>query len=282
MPCFLVTDIHGKIDRYKKLFNEIEKEKPSVVFFGGDLLPHGYQIKSGVKNFIDGFLLKNFLKLKKTLEKDYPVMMLILGNDDPRINERSFIEIENMTCIWHYIHNKKIVINDHSFYGYAMVPPTPFRLKDWEKYDVTKNVEPGCIDPCAGFRSVDMNDSTESSSIKEDLEELAGNDDMSKSIFLFHSPPYKSNLDRAALDGCKVDNLPLDVHVGSVAISEFIEKYQPLISLHGHIHESTRLTGEWKERIGRTICFNASHDGPELSIVKFDLTEPENCKRILL
>jgi Icc-related predicted phosphoesterase len=43
--------------------------------------------------------------------------------------------------------------------------------------------------------------------------------------------------------------------------------------LHGHIHESARITGEWKDQIGRTVMLTAAHDGPELALVEFD---PEN------
>ncbi len=44
-----------------------------------------------------------------------------------------------------------------------------------------------------------------------------------------------------------VDHVPLDVHVGSIAIRRFIEARQPLAALHGHVHESARLTGAWRE-----------------------------------
>ena len=76
--------------------------------------------------------------------------------------------------------------------------------------------------------------------------------------------------------------VPFDVHVGSIAIKRFIEEKQPLLTLHGHIHESTRLTGQWLQFIGRTISLNAAHDGPELSVIKFDLEEPKNARRFLL
>jgi Icc-related predicted phosphoesterase len=74
----------------------------------------------------------------------------------------------------------------------------------------------------------------------------------------------------------------LDVHVGSIAIRRFIEERQPLVTLHGHIHESARLTGQWRDRIGRTHIFNAAHDGPELALVAFDLKYPDDAKRELL
>jgi hypothetical protein len=44
------------------------------------------------------------------------------------------------------------------------------------------------------------------------------------------------------------DHVPLDVHVGSVAVRRFIEDRRPLLTLHGHIPESALLTGSWRER----------------------------------
>jgi Icc-related predicted phosphoesterase len=79
-----------------------------------------------------------------------------------------------------------------------------------------------------------------------------------------------------------IDNTPLDIHAGSIAIRRFIEKRQPLITLHGHIHESTRITGSWRERLGRTWAFSAAHEGAELALVRFDPTEPEKATRALI
>jgi Icc-related predicted phosphoesterase len=118
--------------------------------------------------------------------------------------------------------------------------------------------------------------------IAEDLEKLAGQDDLEKAIFLFHSPPYKCKLDRAALDGKMIDYVPLDVHIGSIAIQRFIENKQPLITLHGHVHESTRLTASWQDRFDRTVSFNAAHDGQELSLIRFDPSCPEKASRELI
>ena len=94
--------------------------------------------------------------------------------------------------------------------------------------------------------------------------------------------PTRRALDRAALDGRTVDHAPLDVHVGSIAIRRFIEARQPLVTLHGHVHESARLTGAVADRIGRTVCLSAAHDGPELALVRFDLERPEAATRELL
>ncbi|HUX65553.1 MAG TPA: hypothetical protein VMV42_00260, partial [archaeon] len=100
--------------------------------------------------------------------------------------------------------------------------------------------------------------------------------------FSFSFSPYQTHLDRAALDGRQVDSVPLDVHVGSIAIRRFIETRQPLVTLHGYVHESAPLTGSWQEKIGRTFCFSAAHDGPELAIICFDPAQPEKAIRRLL
>ncbi len=89
-------------------------------------------------------------------------------------------------------------------------------------------------------------------------------------------------LDRAALDGKFVDHVPLDVHVGSIAMQRFIAARQPAVSLHGHIHEAARLTGEWRQQIGRTWCLGAAHDGPELALVRFDPAAPAAATRELI
>jgi hypothetical protein len=73
-------------------------------------------------------------------------------------------------------------------------------------------------------------------------------------VFNIHVPPYASNLDEAPeLD----ENLRPKYAgsalkpVGSTALRTAIEKHQPLLGLHGHIHE-----GRGASRIGRTLCIN--------------------------
>ncbi len=78
--------------------------------------------------------------------------------------------------------------------------------------------------------------------------------DPRNSIFNIHVPPYKSQLDEAPeLDK---DLRPVLAGnsmkpVGSTALRKAIEKVQPLLGLHGHIHE-----GRGSSRIGKTLCIN--------------------------
>lgn len=287
MLCFFVSDLHGNINKYEKLFSLILKERPDAVFIGGDILPSGMasSLKSfniEHRDFVNDFLAREFKKIKKELDKNYPEIFIILGNDDGRFSESSILDCATYG-IWKYIHNRKVDFKDFYVYGYSYIPPTPFQLKDWEKYDVSRYVDPACIGPEEGFNSIPRSSyELKYSTIQKDLNLLAGEDNLEKAIFLFHSPPYKTSLDRAALDNLIIDGVHVDVHIGSIAIKNFIEKRQPLITLHGHVHESTGLTGQWFDKIGKTLSFNGAYDGSELSVIKFNPHSPEEAFRELI
>ncbi len=285
MPtCFFASDLHGHTDRYDKLIASIIRDRPSAVFLGGDLLPRAAfsAIQSDYADFVCDYLVPTFTRTRDTLGVDYPDIFLILGNDDPRCEEDGFVEA-SADGLWHYAHQQKFLLGAFSIYGLAYVPPTPFLLKDWERYDVSRYIPPGCVSPEEGYRSVPVEESQiKWATIQKDLASLVGEDPLDRAAFLFHAPPCDTPLDRAALDGKTYEHVPLDVHVGSIAIQRFIEERQPLLTLHGHVHEAARLTGEWKIRVGRTVCINGAHDGPELALVRFDLDSPEAATRDLL
>jgi Icc-related predicted phosphoesterase len=88
-------------------------------------------------------------------------------------------------------------------------------------------------------------------------------ENMKNCIFTFHCPPLQSGLD----DAPKLDadfrpvvrgGQMIMESVGSTAIREAIMKYQPLLGLHGHIHEARGVT-----KIGRSICINPGSEYSE-------------------
>lgn len=284
--CSFATDLHGQIQRYEKLLARIVRDRPAALFLGGELLPSDSlsrtPLPTAKDDFVSLYLIPAFAKVRDTLSKDYPAIFLIFGNDDPRCEEEQLIAGESLG-LWQHIHKRKIMLGGVPIYGFACVPPTPFLLKDWERYDVSRYVPPGCVSPEEGYRSVPMEPhEIKWGTIQKDLAMLAGEDSLDHAVFLFHTPPYDTPLDRAALDGKTYEHVALDLHVGSIAVRRFIEERRPLLTLHGHVHESARLTGLWKIRIGRTTCINGAHDGPELALVRFDLESPENATRELL
>jgi Icc-related predicted phosphoesterase len=207
-----ISDLHGNISLYEKLFDYLRINKPDILFIGGDLLPAGNGYYKGVinkqLNFLSEYLIVQFQKLKDNLKNEYPKVLLILGNDDARIDEQFIFEGEKLG-LWKYINQKFVELNEFKIYGYNFVPPTPFQLKDWEKYDVSRFVDTGCISPEAGKRTIEVSKSeVKFSTIKDDLEKLCDEEELNNAIFLFHAPPHKTKLDRAALDGKIIDHVP--------------------------------------------------------------------------
>jgi uncharacterized protein len=78
--------------------------------------------------------------------------------------------------------------------------------------------------------------------------------DMGRAIFNFHAPPYGTGLDEApALDDSlrPMHGGAVMKPVGSTAVRDAIGKHQPMLSVHGHIHESRAI-----KRLGRTLAIN--------------------------
>jgi Icc-related predicted phosphoesterase len=98
----------------------------------------------------------------------------------------------------------------------------------------------------------------EEDKIKAKIDDLVSKmENVGTSIFSIHVPPYGSGLDVAPqLDEDLKPVLgpggsPIMIACGSIAVKEAIERYQPILSLHGHIHESR---GAYC--IGKTLCLN--------------------------
>ena len=97
-------------------------------------------------------------------------------------------------------------------------------------------------------------------------------DDYSNVLCNFHDPPYNSGLDvapqltedhRVAKAGAHEIMAP----VGSKSVRAVIEKYQPLLGMHGHIHESVGY-----RKIGRTLCVNPGSEYREGILKGFLIT----------
>jgi len=287
MPtAFFVSDLHGVAARYRTLWDRARAERPAAIFLGGDLLPggllHGAHGGDHSGDFIDDFLAGGFMALHQALGDQAPRVFLVLGNDDPAAVLPAFERAASRGA-WESIHLRQVKLGERPVYGYGCVPPTPFALKDWERYDVSRYVAPGAVSPEDGWRSVPMERHlVRFHTIHRDLDHLTGVDELAKAIFLFHTPPHDTNLDHAGLEGQQVDPVPLDSHVGSIAVRRLIERRQPWLTLHGHVHGSWRRSAGWKQKLGRTTMLSAAHDGPELALVRMDLDAPWDAERELI
>jgi Icc-related predicted phosphoesterase len=87
--------------------------------------------------------------------------------------------------------------------------------------------------------------------------------DPGRAIFNLHVPPKDTPIDQAVLVDAELrpvikGGAPAITGVGSSAVRTGVERYQPMLALHGHIHESR---GE--ARIGRTLCINPGSEYSE-------------------
>src|SRR5215467_10119838 len=103
-------------------------------------------------------------------------------------------------------------------------------------------------------------------------------------ILNLHCPPYASGLDEApeldvTLKPVIRGGRPSIIPVGSHAVRDAIKRYQPVVGLHGHIHESRGV-----QKIGRTLCVNPGSDYSSgvLRGAVIDLAQDGSCLDFLL
>lgn len=103
-----------------------------------------------------------------------------------------------------------------------------------------------------------------------------------RTIFSLHCPPFSTGLDDAPELTAEMD-LKDAGHavkpVGSTAVREAIERFQPALSLHGHIHEA-----RGTKRLGRTLCVNpgSSYEQGQLLGVVIDIEGGKQVKKFVL
>jgi Icc-related predicted phosphoesterase len=164
---------------------------------------------------------------ERLAETGYKVFMAP-GNDDHFEVDRIISDSKVIVNC----NNKNVMVGDHEMITFSWTNPTPWNTPR-EKTD--EELEPM-------------------------LEELISTvRDKSNAIFNFHAPPYGFALDLAPeLSKDLVQAADRKIHVGSRAVAKMIEKYQPLIGLHGHIHES-----RGAQKVKRTLIINPGSEYSE-------------------
>jgi Icc-related predicted phosphoesterase len=265
MQFIYATDLHGNETAYGDLFNLAEEREVGGVVFGGDILPMPASIDSfasGQRAFMTSFLRPAIEDFRSRTATE---IYLMLGNDDAAVcvDELELLERGGLAK---YIHMRMHEFGDLFIYGYSFVPLTHFGIKDWEKYDTTDQVSPRMAFPPfftreGGITQIDVEkDIRPRGTIEDDFENILSETNPSKTIYVTHTPPYGTALD-IIFDGR---------HVGSKPLRSFIEKTQPSLTLHGHIHESPSRSGRIFDKIGNTICVNPGDSKGGLNALLLD------------
>lgn len=174
--------------------------------------------------------LRRWIELADERMSKYGVDVFVMaGNDDPWCCDEV---LDDATYVQH-CEGRRVMVGGHEMVSSAFANPTPWN-------------SPRELNEDALYKK---------------LKELADQVERPEAaIFNFHVPPYASGLDTANeikpdLTLVYKDGQPNPIPVGSRAVRQIIEEYQPLLALHGHIHESR---GE--VRIGRTLAINTGSE----------------------
>lgn len=268
------SDLHGQTGLYEQILTEAAAGGASAVLIGGDLCPPS-DGAPGVKRqrlFLEGFLVEFARRLREAAPGSQ--LLLLMGNDDWAANH-DVLEREDGR-LWRVLHDRAILVDDIVVAGSSWVPITPFKIKDWERWE---DGEPELPTRLVGFRSdaqgvhdYAFDAGARTPTIADALATLADRAPVRDAILVLHSPPRDTACD--VMGG--------GAHVGSRAIRTFVERHQPRLTLSGHIHESPRKSGAWRDHIGETVCVNPGQfNSPEVAGVWFDPHSPKTTLRHL-
>ncbi len=246
MKILFASDLHGCQLKYQQLYEAAMMHGADIVVNGGDMYPkQGDRYQQEM--FVADELPKHFGKFQ-----DAGINYLCYpGNDDLMVFDDMFDSLCASYSLVHNIAQRKVDIGGIDYIGMNWVPDYPFRFKDRcrmdtkefafeEQYGTALFSSPdGFVEKAGWFEHVKG-----LPTIKDELNALVRPDCFGKSIYVIHTPPGKMKL-----DVCHSGR-----EVGSNAVHDFIKKYQPMLSLHGHIHESPQMSGQWKAELGKTIC----------------------------
>lgn len=256
MKLIYTSDLHGDRFLYDELLRLVARERDAdALLLGGDLFVHTRKVSDQLR-FIDSY----FLQFAKEIKLD---ILFIPGNIDW---PASIIQLEQLGLpkLIRQLGLKSYLYKNIHLSGYGMVPPTPLSRKDFEARDLESDKihsqEGAYLSSISGtIKPIPPDYFMTKPSMEEQVRKI----DPKSSIWLCHTPPY----------GGKLDVSWRHSHLGSKALTNQIKKGQPLLSLHGHIHESPLLSGSWIEKIGATYCINPGRNDQHLHAVLIELDE---------
>ena len=269
---FFTSDLHGSSELYEQVVALASEHRPRAVLLGGDLAPHATGAP-GVERqrvFLEGFLVEFARRLHDASPESE--LLLLMGNDDWSANHDVLERYDGQ--LWRLLHARTIEVDGVSVSGLSWVPITPFAIKDWERWEDGDEESParlhGWVSGLEGVREWRFDPERREPTIAEGLTALAQASDPAATIYVLHSPPRDT--------ACDV--ISTRQHVGSRAIRAFVETRQPRLVLSGHIHESPRVSGAWRDTVGRTPVVNPGQfGGPKLAGVWFDPRRPDETLR---
>jgi len=278
---FFATDIHGSERCFRKFLNAAAFYGAGYLVLGGDITGKTVvpieRCSDGYRAIVDGRehtgLDEEGRAAVERLLRDrgqYPLvgshdLLEQLENDEER--EQLFVTVVKESIVrWVELAEQRLVGtnvrcfitpgNDDYFQideilqGSSKVEFVEGKLVSLEDHQM---VTTGYSNPTPWHTPREMNEDALGSYIRSMYAEVS---DTSSMIMVLHPPPYGTRLDQAPAIN---EEFRLEVRggevqmraVGSRAVRELIEEAQPLLALHGHVHESAA-----EQLLGRTLCVN--------------------------
>jgi uncharacterized protein len=264
---FFTNDLHGQSTHYEQLVAITAAHRPRVVIVGGDLGPHAMG-DAGVRQqrvFLEGFVVEFARRVREASARTS--LLLLMGNDDWSANHDVLERHDGE--LWSLLHERVVEIDGTSVAGISWVPITPFSMKDWERWEDGGEESPPRLD---GWRSEPgrlvpfrFDPMRRAPTIADSLAAMEVRLPSPGGVLVSHSPPRDTACD--VVKG--------GAHVGSRAVRAWVERRRPSLVLSGHIHESPRVSGAWRDRIGDAEVVNPGQFGERvLCGVWFDPARP--------
>lgn len=283
---FFATDVHGSERCFRKWLNAAEVYEVQALVLGGDitgklLVPivagedgwtaelHGEQVRAR-----DPAELEELRSRIRMMGRYDPVVSAEERErlEDPRQVEALFAEvIREGVARWMALLGERLADRGVAVYTMLGNDDAPELADVLRSSTIATYAEDGVVELPGGFQMLSVGHSTPTpwKTPRELPEEELGAriealvtqlEDPSQAVFNLHCPPAGTHLDQAPqLDADLrpvVDSGgPVMASVGSAAVREAIERHSPLLSLHGHVHESPAI-----QRLDGTVCVNPGSD----------------------
>jgi len=270
MRVVYTSDLHGNRDQYSQLLHLAVEQEARAIVLGGDLFPNSHEPARALilqRDFVRTF----FGPWLQRVRAEFRALTVyaLPGNEDWASTTDLLVDLAEAQ-LFYPLHHRAWRLNGGGWLaGSGLVPVTPFQPKDWDRME---GIDPEPPFPTGGglrsayglLRPVTLADLQALPTLADELAILAVQSEPARTIYVLHSPPYGTTLDRLG-DGRAV---------GSHAVRAFIERHQPPLTLHGHIHESPMVSGSFVDRIGQTLCVNPGQTAERLHAVIFDTKDP--------